>query len=51
MIQLSRYQGLGSQPGISSQTRQIKVLGPLGIDTGGVYTSVWKGRRVKTHKL
>lgn len=46
MIQSFRYKGLGSQPGITSQNRQIKVLGQLCIDTE-LCTSSWKGKKVK----
>lgn len=42
MIQSFRYKSLGSQLGITSQTRQIKVFGQLCIDTE-LCTSRWKG--------
>lgn len=50
MIQSFRYKGLGSQPGIISQTRQIKVLGQLCIDTE-LCTSSWKGKKVKNTQI
>ena len=50
MIQSFRYKGLGSQLGITSQTRQIKVLGQLCIDTE-LCTSSWKGKKVKSTQI
>jgi len=50
MIQSFKYKGLESQSGITSQTGQKKVLGPLCIYPE-VYRSGWKGRKVKNTQI
>lgn len=48
MMWAPRYKSLGRQPGSTSQTIQIKVLGPLFIFSE-MYRSNRKGRKVNTH--